>query len=187
MQTQRSLQRVNYFEGQLLTASDFQAEQTYFREKLRRHNRYLHGWGIAWGLRVTLNKDNHSVIISAGCALDCMGNELILPEQVAEPIPAQGKEWYLALEYMEEAVQPVLVPGSDGSAQAFSRIKEWAAVVWLPDRPSHSGGPGPAPFDTCGAAHAVLLAHLIRRKRRWEIHKTYQPQKAYRKRNSDNG
>lgn len=57
--TSAGLTRPRYFNGQLLTADDLQAEQNYFREKLRRHNRCLHGWGVVRGLEVTQDpKDN---------------------------------------------------------------------------------------------------------------------------------
>jgi hypothetical protein len=45
--------RLTYFYGQLLGARDFQVEQAYFREKLKLHNRCLHGYGVVCGLRVT--------------------------------------------------------------------------------------------------------------------------------------
>jgi hypothetical protein len=44
--------RLSYFHGQLLEARDFQTEQSYFREKLKLHNRCLHGYGTVCGLRV---------------------------------------------------------------------------------------------------------------------------------------
>ncbi len=44
--------RLNYFYGQMLGAADFQAEQNYFREKLKLHNRCLHGYGTVCGLEV---------------------------------------------------------------------------------------------------------------------------------------
>lgn len=45
--------RLNYFYGQMLGVRDFQGEQRYFREKLRLHNRCLHGHGVVCGLEVT--------------------------------------------------------------------------------------------------------------------------------------
>src|SRR5688500_18801799 len=44
------LNRLNYFYGQMLGVADFQTEQHYFREKLKLHNRYLHGYGVVCGL-----------------------------------------------------------------------------------------------------------------------------------------
>jgi hypothetical protein len=48
-------ERVHYFSRQLITADDMTAEQDYFRQKLRRHNRLLHGWGIVCGCTVRAN------------------------------------------------------------------------------------------------------------------------------------
>ena len=50
------LSRVRYVTGQVLPVDDFIAEQNYFREKLRRHNRTLHQPGIVDGLEVTLDR-----------------------------------------------------------------------------------------------------------------------------------
>ena len=44
--------RLNYFYGQMLGVADFQTEQNYFREKLKLHNRCLHGYGVVCGLKV---------------------------------------------------------------------------------------------------------------------------------------
>jgi hypothetical protein len=44
--------RLNYFYGQMLGANDFRAEQDYFREKMKLHNRCLHGYGVVCGLKV---------------------------------------------------------------------------------------------------------------------------------------
>lgn len=46
-------ERLNYFFGQMLGAADFRSEQNYFREKLKLHNRCLHGYGVVCGLEVT--------------------------------------------------------------------------------------------------------------------------------------
>jgi hypothetical protein len=46
------LTRLRYFHGQLLSHYDFQAEQNYFRERLKLHNRCLHGYGTVCGLEV---------------------------------------------------------------------------------------------------------------------------------------
>lgn len=44
------LKRLNYFFGQMLGVNDFRTEQHYFREKLKLHNRCLHGYGTVCGL-----------------------------------------------------------------------------------------------------------------------------------------
>ena len=69
--------RPNYFQSQFLIVRDFEDEQKYHEESLRRHNRLLHEWGVVRdGLQVTKSGDNFS--ISAGSAIDSLGREIIL-------------------------------------------------------------------------------------------------------------
>src|SRR5215813_8896206 len=78
-------ERVRYFSGQLITADDMRSKQEYFREKLRRHNRYLHGWGVVCGLDVTAAAGGRTpwcVCIGAGYALGPFGDEIYVGEPV---------------------------------------------------------------------------------------------------------
>lgn len=73
------LERVRYFTRQLITAEDMRTEQDYFRQKLRRHNRYLHGWGVACGCTVKpAPTEDHPwrVVICAGYAVGPQGDEI---------------------------------------------------------------------------------------------------------------
>ena len=54
------LERVHYFPRQLLTVADMTTDQNYFLEKLRRHNRFLHGWGVVCGLEVIAAPITHA-------------------------------------------------------------------------------------------------------------------------------
>jgi hypothetical protein len=82
------LDRLNYFYGQMLGVGDFRAEQTYFREKLKLHNRCLHGYGTVCGLHVHAppppkpecahEPQKPIVCLEPGMALDVEGNELIV-------------------------------------------------------------------------------------------------------------
>lgn len=78
------LARLEYFHGQLLSAADLRTEQSYFREKLKLHNRCLHGHGVVCGLEVRAvevcdpKRPGPNFIVSPGIALDCHGNEVIL-------------------------------------------------------------------------------------------------------------
>lgn len=83
-----ALDRIHYFYGLMLGANDFETEQRYFRERLKLHNRCLHGYGTVCGLWVTVPKpapacagdpDKPVVVIEPGLALDAEGNELIVP------------------------------------------------------------------------------------------------------------
>jgi hypothetical protein len=48
------LERPRYYARQLLTPAELTLEQQYFRDKMRRHNRLLHGWGVVCGAGVCL-------------------------------------------------------------------------------------------------------------------------------------
>jgi hypothetical protein len=75
-------ERVRYFPRQLLTADDMQTEQEYFREKLRRHNRLLHGWGVICGLEVVANPGVSATAVNVcpGSALGPWGDEICVEE-----------------------------------------------------------------------------------------------------------
>ena len=90
------LTRLRYFHGQMLVANDLQAEQDYFRKKLKLLNRCLHGYGTVCGLKVVACKTEPDcyppvkqysgeqqqqqarVQVECGFALDCEGNELVV-------------------------------------------------------------------------------------------------------------
>jgi DNA-binding beta-propeller fold protein YncE len=77
--------RNNFFTGKLLLERDFTDEQTYLIDKLRHHNRLLHGWGVVCGLRVkqhaTPGCRDRFLCIEPGTALDCCGHEIIVREE----------------------------------------------------------------------------------------------------------
>lgn len=71
------IQRLHYFDKQFLKAEDFTTEQEYHLEMRRRHNRVLHTKGVAEGLQIK-KKDNKTITIKAGTAIDGDGNEIVL-------------------------------------------------------------------------------------------------------------
>jgi hypothetical protein len=88
-----ALARLNYFYGQVLGPHDLRSEQTYFREKLRLHNRCLFGYGVVCGLMVEPapqpcpdpcdkdKKEKPLVTVDCGFALDCHGDEIIVRQR----------------------------------------------------------------------------------------------------------
>ena len=87
--------RLRYFDGLMLKKEDFEAEQYYFHEKARLHNR-LHGDGVVWGLQLTLKNipiegqdDIAKLHIEPGFALDCAGNEILVRE--SHRVDVEGK------------------------------------------------------------------------------------------------
>ena len=152
-----ALIRPHYFAGQLLTAEDLNEEQNYFSEKRRRHNRFLHGYGVVWGLEVTVGKG--VVRIKQGFALDCMGNEIELcePIEVKLRVPAKQKQCFVVVEYQEFP--------SNGESERH-RIREGFRAYFQEINPSLSHK-CPRRQKTCGKSHAIPIGRLLRARRAW--------------------
>jgi hypothetical protein len=72
--------RPKFFAGQLLTEDDLSALTAYTIAKDRLHNRHLFGAGVVCGLRVSCDPcGGGTVTVNPGYALDCCGNDLVLP------------------------------------------------------------------------------------------------------------
>ncbi len=164
-------ERVRYFPGQLFTADNCQAEQTYYLNKLRRHNRYLHGWGVASGLEVTVSQNR--VNATPGIAIDCAGNELFLDESLEMEIPSRNSEYIVTAEYREIETKPV--PGmrrtfSESVELENERIRDYCYISLSEVEAENShdsdfplGSPG------CGSAHPMILARLERVDKHWQV------------------
>lgn len=107
--TEKPIERLNYYNGQRLEASDLKLEQEYHIRVRRWLNKSLYSPGIARGLEVKAEKGTLNVIISPGLALDFEGREIILLEE--ERIPVIGKHnivgtedvgSYLTIQYREQ-------------------------------------------------------------------------------------
>ncbi len=78
-------ERPRYFPRQLITPSEMTLEQDYFRNKLRRHNRLLHGWGVVCGALVCPmpKADGNGfepwkVVVKSGYILGPYGDEIMI-------------------------------------------------------------------------------------------------------------
>jgi hypothetical protein len=75
-----------YFPRQLITSDDLTLEQEYFRNKLRMHNRMMHGWGVVCGAQVCMvprGKGNGEfepwkVYVKPGYILGPCGDEIVI-------------------------------------------------------------------------------------------------------------
>jgi uncharacterized repeat protein (TIGR01451 family) len=156
-------ERVRFFARQLITADDMMAEQQYFRQKLRRHNRFLHGWGVVCGLKVIAAPTEElpwRLKIDAGYALGPYGDEIYVAdpfcfnlatcqEMVPDPCepgeppkavrPKSGK-LYLAIRYLECETRPVRIHplgcACDDTLCEYSRIRDDYEVGCLPEPPA---------------------------------------------------
>lgn len=72
------LDRTRFFAGQLLSEADLNNEQSYWMAKSRLHNRFLQGWGVVCGLKVSCSDCEGWVNIGSGYAIDPCGNDVIV-------------------------------------------------------------------------------------------------------------
>ena len=162
------LKRPRFFAGQLLSATDLEAEQEYFLQKQRRHDRGLHGYGVVSGLDVSA-KDN-VLIVSDGMALDASGNEVVVPNCLQIPIKRRGRVAYLVVRYHENETDPVPVQIDSNGGVEFSRIEEGFEIAITP-----TPGPNPGATKTAGnqTEPGVVLARLVMRRGRWQVDRKF--------------
>ena len=79
------LQRPRYYPRQLVTPAELNLESRYFVERLRRHNRMLHGWGVVCGARSVpcpsengTGKQPWKLKLCPGYAIDGHGNDVVI-------------------------------------------------------------------------------------------------------------
>lgn len=137
--------RNQYYYGKLLTEQDFIQEQRYMNDKRRLHNRFLHGVGVAAGLRVVA-VDEKSISVEDGVAVDFSGREIVVDIPAVrrlstidgyETVMEQGKGnlAYLCIEYEEFQDSPAHNVAVDrtGRETEFDQCRE-GYHLYLTDR-----------------------------------------------------
>jgi hypothetical protein len=129
------VKRLKYFTTQFLVEKDFTDEQSYHRDMRRRHNRFLHSWGVANGFEIT--HDKTTIEVGPGAAIDKDGNEIVL---VAPPIPPLdlktfpvGHPVYITACYHQEPTDP-----SDGGTLS-TRWTESPEIKATSTKPAEDG------------------------------------------------
>ncbi len=95
------LERIRYWQGQLLSSGDLQKQMAVVAELRRQHNRAVHrAYGIAMGLTLGDISDG-ALPLSCGLAYDCSGRELMVPvgRAVPMPVPAITTPYLLLIAY----------------------------------------------------------------------------------------
>jgi hypothetical protein len=153
------LARVSYFPGMVLGSDDFSAEQDYFRNRLDRLNRLLHGSGVVSGLEVTAAGSGNAaaVTIAPGFALDPAGHELCVETPCTLAVPTTATALLVLLAYRERPCRPVPAAGGPADDAAPSL------------RPSRIAETFEATLAALPAAEAVALARIRRVRGRWRI------------------
>jgi len=161
-------ERPRYYSRQLVTPDDMTLEQDYFRAKMRRHNRFLHGWGVVCGARVVAANQPWMVIVKSGYILGPYGDEIYIecdrcvdvrvpctpapPStgdcQEAQPALAAGATQYVTVQYQEIPTRLIRVPlggcGCEDSSCEYSRFRDSYQICIL----DHCPNPSPVPkFD----------------------------------------
>lgn len=167
--TLRYLKRNRFFSGKLLTAEDLELEQEYFREKLKRHNRYLHGFGVVFGLEVS--KSARDVVISPGLAIDCQGNEIVVPEPLKQALPSPDLDstLFLSISYIEKETDPVPAVVPNCSEMENSRMEESAAAVAGKGNANQGHRHFKGRWRACGKLHGLTIARLRFSSGQWRI------------------
>lgn len=159
---EKPLERLNYYNGQRLEASDFKTEQDYHIRTRRWLNKSLYSAGIARGLEVravppdTTKEEPPRVAVSPGLAIDNEGREIILLENATVEVcsfvgssesTVEGN--YLVIEYAEETIAyekggcAVRTEGTSANKSTTnwggpSRIQAQVKFSWVPFVP-HPG------------------------------------------------
>jgi hypothetical protein len=119
------LKRVNYHFGQVLDADAFRAEQEYFQEKLRQHNRVTLGAGILHGL--TVSASGKRVSIAPGVAVDASGRLIELVDGCSFDLPLDEGSWRVVMELVDVPCEPRPSLAQDdgpGEGHGYSRVEE---------------------------------------------------------------
>jgi hypothetical protein len=154
--TRGGLTRNRYFEGRLLTAADFQVEQDYVRRKMRIHNRCLFGYGIVAGLEVTLDHKNGIINVEPGCAIDKLGEDILICQPVRCALKTGIVTGYVSLCFCEQAVPPM-----PAESQEPSHIEEGVCIEFGERAPEGS----------------VVIARLKRKRGKWMLDHQFRPAK----------
>ncbi len=146
------MERVRYFNRQLLTAADLQTEQDYFLDRHQRLNLRSYGVGVVSGLRVSV--ENGEIHVRPGVAIDPQGNEIVVKETRVLLSPIERASASLTISYTEILTRPV--PGFE--QPEFSRIEDGFILRCVP----------------CGEIDpgSIALADLRSVNGRWRVHQS---------------
>ena len=167
--------RNHYFNGKMLTAEDFQAEQDYNIGKRRLLNRCLYGSRIVCGLTVKIN--GRYIFVDGGLAIDCCGREIYVPSSGRITLPKQGDVCFLTISYREFGTDPIPIPTfpEDPQQERFehSRIRESFKLGWATENPLKEHEWRDGAWVTCGKSHSLGLAQVASKQGRFSVNKVF--------------
>jgi len=145
------LERIQFFNGQRLFASDLQSLEAFNREMRWLHNQSLHQPGVGSGYAVTGNKGDRQVTVTPGYALNSLGQEIILTQTHIEPIPPVADNgagasvlYDLTISYPDDtALKPSQTREGICLRTGVVRLEEEPVFCWV-----QLGDDGAQPIDT---------------------------------------
>jgi hypothetical protein len=148
-----SLKRPLFFNGQLLDAATFAAEQEYHREKLRRLNRSVLGYGVVSGLAVHVEPGDSGgrVVVEPGHAIDRRGEQVSLPCRATLALPAHGESAFVTVRLWEHTC--AASPTAGGLPDGIPSVEE-ACLIGV---------------SSAVIQPAFALARLVRSDGRWLV------------------
>ena len=102
-----ALKRPRFEAGHYLAAGDLAIWQRYRLQRLRRHRRYLHGWGVVCGLNVVPAPEPRqpwAVLVCPGYAIGPYGDEIEVTTQV--PIDLREYLWLAPPRLLTNLIKP---------------------------------------------------------------------------------
>lgn len=141
MTTLKEFKRINFFRGFLTTEEDWNSAEGYHVEKRMLHNSLLHAPGVVpnflGGLKVTARgKNDLSVEVASGYAIDGAGHDLTLPEPVIITLNLRDYKLpqtvYFVLRYYEELSDPVVYKENldyKGHKRIAERVKIFPSIT----------------------------------------------------------
>lgn len=151
-----------YEVGTYLSTQDLMTEQRARLQQLRRHNRFLHDWGVVCGLRVVPANDPGrpwAIRVCPGYAIGCCGEEIEVPAPTS--IDVRDYLWkrshdsrgpaYVGIGYSEQFLRPIPAAskscGCEETVYEHSRIQDGFQLNILWNLPEAVDS---AQFDLCG-------------------------------------
>lgn len=159
--------RPNYFRGRLLGEQDLRREQEYFRGKMRLALRLAHGWGVVGGLEVSAS--NGEVVVAPGVAIDCRGQELVVPAAQRLSLSGLRGKLYVTLRLEEIPIDPVPLASENDEIVACAATREAARAELATVDPLARHGRFRPRDGGCGVAHPLVLATVRRFGAKWRV------------------
>ena len=147
--------------GGELTAGELRLEQKYQLQRLRRHLRLVHGWGVVCGLNIVPAGQGWELFVCPGYGIGPCGDEIVVPYRYrfnlsdylwTRPIGARNRRAWIAVESAEDPAAYESAPpeqcgcGCAGSGEKISRLADSFRIVTLWTPPLRYG----SDFNICG-------------------------------------